>query len=155
MTALQGLRMALAALGAHKLRSALTLVGIVAGVASIIAIMTGISVVQAAMEKELSVLGTTTFQVQKSPPRGFGNRDGDRRRIQLRAPLTASQADAVREGVDSVDLVGREFVALRCASDLSGQQHGEQSLGGRRNPGVSGEQHPSRASGAATSPTKM
>jgi putative ABC transport system permease protein len=109
MTALQGLRMALAALGAHKLRSALTLVGIVAGVASIIAIMTGISVVQAAMEKELSVLGTTTFQVQKWPPRGFGNRDGDWRRIQLRAPLTASQADAVREGVDSVDLVGAEL----------------------------------------------
>ena len=48
-------RMALVAIRAHKLRTALTLVGIVAGVASIIGVMTGISVVQSTMEAELSV----------------------------------------------------------------------------------------------------
>ena len=40
------LAMALGALVSNKLRSMLTLVGIVAGVASIIAVMTAISVVQ-------------------------------------------------------------------------------------------------------------
>ena len=59
------LPMALDAIRANKLRSILTLVGIVAGVASIIAVMTGISVIQSTMESELSVLGTQTFQVQK------------------------------------------------------------------------------------------
>ena len=62
---LEAFRMAGEAIRAHKLRSLLTLVGIIAGVASIIAVMTGISVVQTTMEGELSVLGTTTFQVQK------------------------------------------------------------------------------------------
>jgi len=42
--------MSLAAIRANKLRSFLTLVGIVLGVASIIGVMTGISVVQATME---------------------------------------------------------------------------------------------------------
>ena len=66
--------MAVEAIRTNKLRSFLTLVGIVAGVASIIAVMTGISVVQATMESELSVLGTQVFQVQKWPAGGFGPR---------------------------------------------------------------------------------
>ena len=57
--------MSFSAIWAHKLRSFLTLIGIIAGVASIIAVMTGISVIQNTIEKELSVLGTQTFQVQK------------------------------------------------------------------------------------------
>src|SRR6478736_10455587 len=59
--------MSLGAIGSNKLRSFLTLVGIVLGVASIIAVMTAISVMQTTMEKEMSVLGTQTFQVQKWP----------------------------------------------------------------------------------------
>jgi len=63
------------ALVANKLRSTLTLVGIVAGVASIIAVMTAISVVQGTMEKEMSVLGAQTFQVQKWPAGGFASQE--------------------------------------------------------------------------------
>ena len=59
--------MSLQAIRSNKLRSSLTLVGIVLGVASIIAVMTGISVIQGTMEKEMSVLGAQTFQVQKWP----------------------------------------------------------------------------------------
>ena len=71
MRPIEAFSMAIAAIRAHKLRSLLTLVGIVAGVASIIAVMTGISVVQAAMEKEMSVLGSRVFQVQKWPAGGM------------------------------------------------------------------------------------
>ena len=53
--------MSLGAILSNKLRSVLTLVGIVAGVASIIAVMTAISVVQKTMEREMSVLGTQVF----------------------------------------------------------------------------------------------
>ena len=59
--------MSLGAIGANKLRSFLTLVGIVLGVASIIGVMTAISVMQTQIEKEMTVLGTQTFQVQKWP----------------------------------------------------------------------------------------
>ncbi len=103
------LPMALEAIRANKLRSILTLVGIVAGVASIIAVMTGISVVQTEIEQQLSVLGSQTFQVQKWPAGGFGPGDRDWRKIQARNPLTVAQADAIREKVQSVDLVGSEL----------------------------------------------
>ena len=65
------LHMSMGTLLSNKLRSILTLVGIVAGVASIIAVMTAIQVVQSTMEKEMSVLGAQTFQVQKWPAGGF------------------------------------------------------------------------------------
>ena len=65
--------MSLDSILSNKLRSVLTLVGIVAGVASIIAVMTAISLVQATMEKEMSVLGAQTFQVQKWPAGGFSS----------------------------------------------------------------------------------
>ena len=101
-------RMAGEALRGNKLRSFLTLIGIIAGVASVIGVMTGISVVQSTMESELSVLGTTTFQVQKWPARGFHG-DVDWEAIRRRKPVTVAQADAIRERVQSVDLVGAEL----------------------------------------------
>jgi putative ABC transport system permease protein len=106
----ESFRMALAAIGAHKLRSSLTLVGIIAGVAAIISVMTGVSVVQSQMEAELSILGTRTFQIQKFPPGGFGNnRDADFRKIQSWPPLLVEHADLIREKVKTVDLVGAEL----------------------------------------------
>jgi putative ABC transport system permease protein len=108
MGTLEAFWIALAAIRAHKLRSVLTLVGIVAGVASIIGVMTGISIVQVSMEQEMSVLGTQTFQVQKWPRGNFQN-DIDWRKIQRRKPVTVENANVVRERVESVDLVGAEL----------------------------------------------
>src|SRR5438876_8866122 len=96
------LHMSMGTLLSNKLRSILTLVGIVAGVASIIAVMTGIAVVQSAMEREMTVLGGQTFQVQKWPAGGF-NTDAKRRKAMLRPPLTLANAQAIREQVKSVD----------------------------------------------------
>jgi putative ABC transport system permease protein len=102
------LAMSLQAIVANKLRSVLTLVGIIAGVASIIAVMTGISVIQGAMEREMSVLGAQTFQVQKWPAGGFGG-DAARRKAMKRPPLTLGNAQAIRDQVKCVDLVGSEI----------------------------------------------
>jgi len=108
MRILEAARMALAALRAHKLRSFLTLVGIIAGVASIIAVMTGIAVIQGTMEAELSVLGTRTFQAQKWPARGF-HTNVDWRQIMRRPPITMRDVEAVRKNVRTADLVGAEL----------------------------------------------
>ena len=108
MQFLEAFRMALAAIVANKLRSFLTLIGIIAGVASIIAVMTGISVIQKTMEKEMSVLGSTTFQVQKWAAGGHMSAE-ERRKIAKRRPVTVAQADAIREKVKTVDLVGSEL----------------------------------------------
>ncbi|MGH7743082.1 MAG: ABC transporter permease, partial [Candidatus Eiseniibacteriota bacterium] len=108
MFALDALVMSLRSLISNKLRSALTLVGIVAGVASIIAVMTGISVIQKTLEHEMSVLGAQTFQFQKWPAGGFTT-DAQRRKAMRRPPLTLKDADAIRGHVESVDLVGSEI----------------------------------------------
>ena len=109
MRARETFPMALEAVRTNKLRSFLTLVGIVAGVASIIAVMTGISVIQNTIEHELSVLGTQTFQVQKWPAGNFGPNDVNWRKIQARKPITVANSDVVREKVATVDLVGSEL----------------------------------------------
>jgi putative ABC transport system permease protein len=108
MLAFDTLFMSFGAILSNKLRSILTLVGIVAGVASIIAVMTAISVIQGTMEREMSVLGTQTFQVQKWPAGGFRS-DRDRRKAMRRPPLTLKDAKAIKDQVGSVDLVGSEL----------------------------------------------
>ena len=103
----EALKMALVALKTNKLRSSLTLVGIIAGVASIVAVMTGISVIQKGIESELSVLGTTTFQVQKWL-NGPSTRE-ERIKAMKRPPTTVENANAIRENVDVINLVGAEL----------------------------------------------
>jgi putative ABC transport system permease protein len=110
MTVVESFKMAVSAIGAHKLRSILTLVGVIAGVAAIISVMTGVSVVQSQMEAELSVLSNRTFQIMKFPMGNFNNnRNINFREIQRWPPLTMDHVKTIRERVDSVDLVGAEL----------------------------------------------
>src|SRR5262252_4707904 len=114
------LAMSLRALLANKLRSVLTLVGIVAGVASIIAVMTAISVIQATMEQEMSVLGAQTFQVQKWPAGGFTS-IAEQRRAMRRPPLTLANAAAIRSQVGTVDIVGSEIWDFGFTAEYHGE----------------------------------
>jgi putative ABC transport system permease protein len=68
--------MAMGAVAAHKLRSALTLLGVLVGVFSIIVVMTTMRAMESEVETEMSDLGGTTFAVQKWPGIYFGGRDG-------------------------------------------------------------------------------
>ena len=70
----ESVSMALNALTAHKLRSALTLLGVLIGVFSIIVVMTAMRVLERNIETELSQLGSQTFAIQKWPEVQFGNR---------------------------------------------------------------------------------
>jgi putative ABC transport system permease protein len=99
--------MCFTAIWAHKLRSFLTLIGIIVGVSSIIGVMTGISVIQKTIEGELSVLGNTVFQVQKWL-NGPSTR-AERIKAARRRPTTTEHADAIRENVSTVSLVGSEL----------------------------------------------
>lgn len=105
---LDTLLMSMAAIRSNVLRSVLTLVGIVLGVASIIAVMTAISVVQKTMEAEMSVLGSQVFQVQKWPSNGF-NSEADQREAMSWPPVTLKNAQAIRDYSKTVDFVGTEL----------------------------------------------
>jgi putative ABC transport system permease protein len=57
----------------NKLRSFLTLLGVVIGIFSIIGVMTAINVLQQSVEDNMNGLGAGTFQVQKFPNMNMGN----------------------------------------------------------------------------------
>src|SRR2546430_12744699 len=59
--------MAVASLGANKLRAALTMTGITIGVFSIISVMTAIGALQNSIESGISFLGSNIFQFAKYP----------------------------------------------------------------------------------------
>ncbi len=88
--------MAMNALAAHKLRSALTLVGVLIGVFSIIVVMTAMRVMQRNVESELSQLGAHSFVVQKYPEIFVGGREGWEK-IWRRKSVTYALAQALKE----------------------------------------------------------
>jgi putative ABC transport system permease protein len=61
------IKMALASLGANKLRSGLTMIGITIGVFSVISVMTAIGALQNSIENGISFLGSNIFQFAKFP----------------------------------------------------------------------------------------
>src|SRR5262249_7005490 len=67
-------RASMSTLATNKLRSALTLLGIVIGIVSIVMMVSAVTGVQTSVEKDLAQLGSGVFQVQKWPA-GFGPRN--------------------------------------------------------------------------------
>src|SRR4029079_19189233 len=86
--------MAMNALAAHKLRSALTLLGVLIGVFSIIVVMTTMRAMKSDIEREMSRLGTQTFMVRKWPGIYFGGPEGFEK-YWRRKNITLAQAQQV------------------------------------------------------------
>src|SRR5256886_16142506 len=99
--------MAMSALAAHKLRSALTLLGGLVGVFSIIVVMTAMRVMQRNIESELSQLGANTFEMQKWPAVYFGRRHGFEK-FWRRKNITLAQGRQVMERATLAQQVGLE-----------------------------------------------
>jgi len=68
--------MALNAIAAHKLRSSLTLLGVLVGVFSIIVTMTAMRVLKSNIEREISQLGLNSFSIRKWPTIQFSRPEG-------------------------------------------------------------------------------
>ena len=99
--------MAMNAVAAHKLRSALTLLGVVIGVFSIIVVMTAMRVMQGTVESSLSQFGVDTFVVQKWPGIQFGPRSS-RIKYWRRKKISIEQGWQVRERATLALTVGME-----------------------------------------------
>ncbi len=85
------LKMALASLGANKLRSGLTMTGITIGVFSVISVMTAIGALQNSIESGLSFLGSNIFQFAKYPA-NFNAGGSNRDKYANRASITYHEA---------------------------------------------------------------
>src|SRR3989454_1960102 len=105
----ESFRMAMGALAAHKLRSALTLLGVLVGVFSIIVVMTAMRVMQSDIEKEISQLGSQTFVVRKWPGIYFGGPEGFEK-YWRRKNITLAQGMQLEEKATLARSVGVETV---------------------------------------------
>ncbi len=103
----ESLQMALNAVMAHKLRSCLTLLGVLVGVFSIILVMTAMRVMQSNIESNLAELGANTFAVQKWPGVYFGGPEGFEK-FWRRKPLTLQHFKLLQEKATLAKQVGIE-----------------------------------------------
>ena len=99
--------MAMIALASHKLRSALTLLGVLVGVFSIIVTMTAMRVLKNNVENEISQLGGQTFAIKKWPAIYFGGPDGFEK-YWRRKTITLDQGKLVEEKATLAANVGLE-----------------------------------------------
>jgi putative ABC transport system permease protein len=105
----ESMRMAIGAITAHKLRSALTLLGVLVGVFSIIVVMTAMRVMQNNIEKEISRLGSQTFMVRKWPGIYFGGPEGFEK-YWRRKNITLAQGEQLESKATLAKAVGFETV---------------------------------------------
>jgi putative ABC transport system permease protein len=99
------LRLAWSALSGHRLRSGLTLLGIVIGVFTVVAMMSVLNGLQASIDKNMGGLGADVFQLQRMPSFNFGEPSPE---IQRRRKLTLSQTLQLRESLPLAKQVGGE-----------------------------------------------
>ncbi len=103
---LDNVAMALGTLRANPLRSLLTLLGIVIGAGTVVAMMSLTEGLREKVTTDFAMLGPGTFQVQKWPAPGtFGHRDW--RKYEQRRALTREQGEGLR-GLPHVRLVSIE-----------------------------------------------
>jgi putative ABC transport system permease protein len=95
---------ALGALRANKLRSLLTMLGIVIGVAAVIAVVALGAGAQAAVKDRISSLGTTLLTVMPGQQRGMGGVSFDQN-----ARLTMADAQALEEKATALNAVQPEI----------------------------------------------
>ena len=90
MLILEIIKLAFSTIKNNKLRASLTLLGIVIGVFSIVAIMTLLNALQAGIEGGLSELGSNTFQIQKYPAIEVGG-PGSQNKYRNRPDITYNE----------------------------------------------------------------
>ncbi len=99
--------MALGAVATHKLRSMLTLLGVVIGVFSIIVVMTAIRVLQGSIETSLSQFGKDVLVIQRNPAISFGGPEVWEK-IRRRKRLTPDLGELIREKAGLIKSVGMQ-----------------------------------------------
>jgi putative ABC transport system permease protein len=106
MVILEVIYIALNSLRANKLRSALTILGIVVGIFSIISISTVIEMLQKSIEQGVSSLGQNTFQIQKFPAIMSSHKEWEKYRN--RPDISLDEFYRLKEKLVEAEAVGAE-----------------------------------------------
>ncbi len=107
MKLLEIIKVALSSLRSNRLRSVLTILGIVVGIFSIIAISTIIEMLQKSIEDGISQLGQNTFQIQKFPSINTGGPDSFAK-YRNRPDITLDEYYRLKEKLVEAKSVGAE-----------------------------------------------
>ncbi len=99
----ENLLVALDTLRARKIRSALTILGIVIGVTSVISVAAIIDGLNGYIQGRIQSFGSRSFFVTRIPP-GFNGFGGLPQKIRIRKYLDASDAAYLKENVDGLDV---------------------------------------------------
>ncbi len=102
------IKVAFDSLRTNKLRSSLTILGIVVGIFSIISISTVIRMLQTSIEEGVSQLGKNTFQIQKWDV-VVGGGPGNRNRFRNRKDITLEEYYRLKEMVPDAKAIGAEM----------------------------------------------
>jgi putative ABC transport system permease protein len=100
------LRLALDSLASHKLRSGLTLLGIVIGVFTVVAMMALLNGLRKSIDKQLGELGANVFQIQRFPAVQFGEFSPE---IRARKKLTLMHMRQLRDMLPQAKQVGGQM----------------------------------------------
>jgi len=107
MKILEIIKVALNSLKTNRLRSILTILGIVVGIFSIIAISTVIEMLQKSIEEGVSMLGQNTFQIQKWPVINTGG-PSERAKYRNRPDITLEEYEQLKQKLTEAKFVGAE-----------------------------------------------
>ncbi len=99
-------RIALGSILAHKLRSFLTLLGVIIGVFVVIAVATVIAGANVYVEEKLASLGSGVFFVSKASVTSFGDFDKFIEAMRRNPDLRMDDVDALKEQVPHAEYVG-------------------------------------------------
>lgn len=104
----QTISVALQSLQANKLRTLLTILGVVVGIFSIIVVMTVITMLQNSIEEGVSQLAKNTFQIQKFPAIMVGG-PGSRDKYRNRKDITLEEYYELTRRLTSAKYIGAEI----------------------------------------------
>jgi putative ABC transport system permease protein len=102
----ESVRMALEAIVSHKMRSLLTILGIVIGIVSVVGMVSLVQGLNASMSEQIQSLGSSVIYVMRnSPGIHIGRESSEERR---RPPITYNDAKAVKANVKTAGAVSPE-----------------------------------------------
>ncbi len=112
----EGILLALDSIRANKFRSFLTILGVMIGVSSVIAMVALIEGLNSAVANDIEAMGSNVIYIMQFPPEM--NRNELTEEDRKRKPITMVEVEAVRENCPSVDGVSPQNYYFRPGGNL-------------------------------------
>ena len=113
MKLIETLKLALAAIWAHKLRSALTLLGMIIGVAAFVVIVSLIQGFNVYVDEKIAGIGSKSFTIQRFSFDDFKDTDSIAAATRRNKDLTMQDFDYLREHATLIDKLGAKARSTR------------------------------------------